>query len=193
MNSFIVFCQILFNLGLVRFSASWKKLSSCFFLRVILITYSITLCLEKKLLFWKKVWKKSVRTLYDTFSHDTIRPCNFAFIRLRNFEAKLFPSFLLLSSISNLCLFEEVLFTGFESQDVTCLPMIAQVSTLDFQQTYNITVDLWDSFLAWGDFGTGSPVSLAHCSGKMRDFSKSYMYIAVSLAFPFVLISSSYS
>ena len=37
------------------------------FLRVILITYSITLCLEKKLLFWKKVWKKSVRTLYDTF------------------------------------------------------------------------------------------------------------------------------
>ena len=96
----------------------------------------------KKLLFWKKVWKKSVRTLYDTFSHDTIRPCNFAFIRLRNFEAKLFPSFLLLSSISNLCLFEEVPFTGFESQDVTCLLMIAQVSTLDFQQTYNITVDL---------------------------------------------------
>ena len=60
-----------------------------------------------------------------------------------------------------MCLFEEVLFTGFESQDVNCLPMIAQVSTLDFEQTYNITVDLRDAFLAWGDFRTGSPVSLA--------------------------------
>ena len=174
------------------FQCIMKKAFFLLFLRVILITYSITLCLEKKLLFWKKVWKKSVRTLYDTFSHDTIRHCNLAFIRLRIFEAKLFPSFLLLSSISNLWLFEEVLSFP-ESQDVTYLPMIAQVSTLDFQQTYNITVDLWDSFLAWGDFGTGSPVSLAHCSGKMRDFSKSYMYIAVSLAFLFVLISSSYS
>ena len=192
MNSFIVFVKSYSILALYVSVHHEKSFLPAFFLRVILMTYSITLCLEKKLLFWKKVWKKSVRTLYDTFSHDTIRHCNLAFIRLRIFEAKLFPSFLLLSSISNLWLFEEVLSFP-ESQDVTYLPMIAQVSTLDFQQTYNITVDLWDSFLAWGDFGTGSPVSLAHCSGKMRDFSKSYMYIAVSLAFPFVLISSSYS
>ena len=160
------------------FQCIMKKAFFLLFLRVILITYSITLCLEKKLLFWKKVWKKSVRTLYDTFSHDTIRHCNLSFIRLRNFEAELFPSFWLVSSISNLCLFEEVLFTGFESQDVTCLPMIAQVSTLDFEQTYNITVDLWDAFLAWGDFRTGSPVSLAQ---EKWGISRSLTFILLCL------------
>ena len=134
---FYCFCQILFNLGLVRFSASWKKLSSCFFLRVILITYSITLCLEKEIIVLEKGLEKICTNPVWYISHDTIRHCNLAFIRLRNFEATLFPSFWFLSSTSNLCLFEEVLFTGFESQDVTCLPMIAQASTLDFQQTYN--------------------------------------------------------
>ena len=139
-----------------------------------MITYSITLCLEKEIIILEKVWKKSLRTLYDTFSHDTIRHCNLAFIRLRNFEAKLFPSFWFLSSTSNLCLFEEVLFTGFESQDVTCLPMIAQASTLDFQQTYNITLMRLLSRLGW---------FLHRLTCFARDFSKSY--IAVSLAFPY--------
>ena len=91
----------------------------------------------KKIIVLEKGLEKICTNPVWYISHDTIRHCNLAFIRLRNFEAKLFPSFWFLSSTSNLCLFEEVLFTGFESQDVTCLPMIAQASTLDFQQTYN--------------------------------------------------------
>ena len=157
---FYCFCQILFNLGPVRFSASWKKLSSCFFLRVILITYSITLCLEKKLLFWKKVWKKSVRTLYDTFSHDTIRHCNLAFIRLRIFEAKLFPSFLLLSSISNLWLFEEVLYWIWISRRHLfandCTGVHSRLSA-DIQYYCRLETPFSHGVI----FCTGSPVSLA--------------------------------
>ena len=140
--------------------------------------------------------KRSGKNLYEpcmihfpTIRYVTVTSPLFAYESLKPNYSQAFYFY----QAFQICDYSKKYFTGFESQDVTYLPMIAQVSTLDFQQTYNITVDLWDSFLAWGDFGTGSPVSLAHCSGKMRDFSKSYMYIAVSLAFPFVLISSSYS
>ena len=90
---FYCFCQILFNLGLVRFSASWKKLSSCFFLRVILITYSITLCLEKEIIVLEKGLEKICTNPVWYISHDTIRHCNLAFIRLRNFEANYSQAF----------------------------------------------------------------------------------------------------
>ena len=60
--------------------------------------------------------------------------------------------------------------------------MIAQLSTLVFQQTCNITVDLWDAFLEWSGSHVGSPVSLAQ-----EKWGKSY--IAGPLAFPFVILS----
>ena len=61
--------QILFNLA----GMSWKKLCSCvFFLRSLLISYLITLSLEKYIIVLEKVWKKSwildqksVRTLKE--------------------------------------------------------------------------------------------------------------------------------
>ena len=61
--------QILFNLA----GMSWKNLCSCvFFLRSLLISYLITLSLEKYIIVLEKVWKKSwildqksVRTLKE--------------------------------------------------------------------------------------------------------------------------------
>ena len=55
---FFSFCLNLIQSRPYVCSASWKKLCSCGFFKGLLITYLITLSLEKKLLFWK-VWQKS--------------------------------------------------------------------------------------------------------------------------------------
>ena len=54
-NVFCV-CEILFSLACM----SWKQLCSCgVFLSSLLITYFITLCLEKVIIVLEKVWRKS--------------------------------------------------------------------------------------------------------------------------------------
>ena len=73
------FGQILFKLAHM-FPAHHEKSFAVVFLRCLLITYLITLSLEKKLLFWRKTGKslESVRTLFgkdvDAFLFSFKRP-----------------------------------------------------------------------------------------------------------------------
>ena len=89
--------------------------------------------------------KRSGKNLYEpcmihfpTIRYVTVTSPLFAYESLKPNYSQAFYFY----QAFQICDYSKKYFTGFESQDVTYLPMIALVSTLDFQQTYNITVDL---------------------------------------------------